>query len=110
MERGLTAFETVERDPAPCGLTLAAARRGLAFARADTAPDPFRLVMRPGIVPDLVELHCVDYHQSPVCTPPSPLAHDAHEMLDFVDHAADEGVSSSTRRRRSLLSPSPFSV
>jgi hypothetical protein len=45
--------------------------------------------MRPGIVPDLVELHCANYHQSPECTPPSPLVHDAHEVLDFVNHAAD---------------------
>ena len=57
MERGLATLETVERDPAPCGLTFAAASRSLAFARADAAPDPFRPVMCPGIIPDFVELH-----------------------------------------------------
>src|SRR6516225_10018428 len=57
MQRSLTALKAVQSNTGACGLALAAARRRLALARADPAPDPFRAIVRPGIVPDLVELH-----------------------------------------------------
>ena len=58
MQWRLTAFKTVERDPGPGGLALAAAPGGLALARADAPPDAFCPVMRTAVVADLVELHC----------------------------------------------------
>src|SRR5690349_14828959 len=57
MQRGLAALKAVQRHTSPRGLALAATRRGLALARADAAPDSLRPVVRPGIIPDLVELH-----------------------------------------------------
>src|SRR5262249_47578141 len=57
MQRRLAALEAVEGDARPRRLALAAAAAGLALARADAAADALEFVMRPGIVPDLVEFH-----------------------------------------------------
>ena len=60
VQRRLAAFEAVERHAGARGLAFAAAPRSLAFARPDTAPDPFGPIMRSRIIPDLVELHRFD--------------------------------------------------
>src|SRR6516225_10666822 len=110
MERSLTAFKTIECNPAPCGLALAAARSGLAFARADAAPNPLRPVMCAGIVTDLVELHRANTASLRSAPHPHSSSTTRTRCLTLSIIPRTAGVSSSTRRRRSLLRPSPFSV
>src|SRR6185437_7275573 len=57
MQRGLAAFEAVERHAGARGLALAAAARGLAEAGADTAAQPLEGVPGAGVVANFVELH-----------------------------------------------------
>src|SRR5271156_774051 len=71
MQRRLAALKAVQRHAGARRLALAAARRSLALARADAAPDPFGAVMRPGIVPDLVELHPLNQSLAPILTHPA---------------------------------------
>src|SRR5712671_3111362 len=93
MQRRLAALESVKGHAGPRRLALATPRRGLALARADAAPHPLGAVMRPGIVPDLVELHRL--------TDPmrvrgffknhSTLFHHPNEVLHLVDHTPNRG-------------------
>src|SRR4051812_34859636 len=106
MQWGLTALEAVERDASPRGLALAAARRGLALARPDATSDPFCPVVRPGIVPDLVELHL----QGTLFPSGLPSPSTRTRCLTLLIMPRTAGVSSRTRRRCRLFNPSPFRV
>src|SRR5581483_248944 len=57
VERHLAALEAVDADAGAGLLSLDAAARGLALARADAAADAHAALPRAGIVGDLVEFH-----------------------------------------------------
>src|SRR5882762_8723506 len=59
MQRHLTALEALDAHARARRLALAAAAASLADARADAAADPHALLVRAGIIGDLVELHDV---------------------------------------------------
>src|SRR5882672_557421 len=59
MQRHLTALEALDAHARARRLALAAAAASLADARADAAADPHALLVRAGVVGDLVELHDV---------------------------------------------------
>src|SRR5260221_5754053 len=107
MERGLRAFEAIEREAGSRRLTLAATAAGLALAGANAAADPLEAVMRAAIVSDSVELHFLYPCRPPAATAQS-LTCTRCFTLKIMPRTA--GVASRTRERRSLFRPSPLSV
>src|SRR5262249_11026263 len=80
MDRHLAAFEAFDAHARARLLALDAAAAGLAFTRADAAPNPLAEGAGAGAICDLIEFHGS-------LTP--SLAFDyAHKMLHFRDHAA----------------------
>src|ERR1700689_1787584 len=111
VQRRLAAFEAVQGNAGARGLALAAARAGLALARADAPAAAFGAVMSAPIVLDLVQFH--GFHRlSPI--PPRRRNQRTSSTCtrcftrSIIPPTA--GVSSSTRVRRILLRPSPLRV
>src|ERR1700722_1442150 len=111
VQRRLAALEAVQGNAGARGLALAAARAGLALARADAPAAAFGAVMSAPIVLDLVQFH--GFHRlSPI--PPrrrnQRTSSTCTRCFTRSIMPRTAGVSSSTRVRRILLRPSPLRV
>src|SRR5204863_7703644 len=101
-QRHLAAFEALAAPAGARGLTLTAAPAGLAFPRADAAPDPLAGLPR-AVVGKLVEFHW----PVPCCSAASALVNDAHEVVDLVDHAAHRRTVLQRGTAMQLVQPQP---